>query len=229
MAVFLAVEAAHGLGASHLTSTERSERAQRPDHPAALAPLTQANSVRDQTAAWVASQVSAGAIVACDPVMCSVLVRYGFPAANLLVLGTGAPDPLGSEVVVATPAVRDMFGTRLVTVYAPQTVASFGTGSARIDVRAVAPNGAAAYQTALAADLRARRAAGLELLRDRRVTGSAAAPATSGADSLVPPDCSTGEAWPRKLTQLEYSADGVHAAKDMSPGATRSSVCPFSV
>jgi len=181
MAVCLAVEAAHGLGASHLTSTERAERAERPAHPAAPAPLTQADAVRDQTAAWVASQVSAAAIVACDPAMCSVLVRYGFPAANLLVLGTGAPDPLGSEVVVATAAVRAMFGTRLATVYAPQTVASFGTGPARIDVRAVAPDGAAAYQTALAADLRARQAAGLELLRDPRVTGSTAARADLAA------------------------------------------------
>jgi hypothetical protein len=181
MAVFLAVEAAHGLGASHLTSTERPERAERADHPAAPAPLTEANAVRDQTAGWVASQVSTAAIVACDPAMCSVLVRYGFPAANLLVLGTGAADPLGSEVVVATSAVRAMFGTRLVTIYAPQTVASFGTGPARIDVRAVAPGGAAAYQTALAADLHARRAAGLELLRDPRVTGSAAARADLAA------------------------------------------------
>jgi hypothetical protein len=67
-----------------------------------------------------------------------------------------------------------MFGSRLVTVYAPQTLASFGTGQARIDVRAVAPDGAAAYRTALAADVRARRAAGLQLLADPRVTGPAA-------------------------------------------------------
>ena len=127
--------------------------------------------VRDQAAAWVASEVSAGAIVSCDPVMCSVLVRHGFPAANLLVLGPGAPDPLGSAVVLATAAVRAMFGSRLATVYAPQTVASFGTGQARIDLQAVAPDGAAAYRTALAADVRARRAAGLQLLADPRVSG----------------------------------------------------------
>jgi hypothetical protein len=34
-------------------------------------------------------------------------------------------------------------------------MARFGTGQARIDVRAVAPDAAAAYQAALAADLRA--------------------------------------------------------------------------
>ena len=43
--------------------------------------------------------------------MCSVLLGHGIPAADLLVLGPGAADPLGSAVVVATPAVRAMFGT----------------------------------------------------------------------------------------------------------------------
>jgi hypothetical protein len=171
-AAFLAVEAANGFSTSHLTSADR------PDQPAASAPLTQADVVRDQAAAWVANAVSAGAIVSCDPAMCAVLVRHGFPAANLLVLGPGAPDPLGSGVVLATPAVRSMFGSRLATVYAPQTLASFGTGPARIDVRVVAPDGAAAYRTALAADVRARRAAGLQLLADPRVSG----PATVRAD-----------------------------------------------
>jgi hypothetical protein len=169
--VFLAVEASNGLSSSHLTSADRS------DQPAAPAPLTQADVARGQAAAWVASQISTGAIVACDPQMCSALVSHGFPAANLLVLTPGALDPLGSGVVLATPAVRAMFGSRLTTVYAPQTLASFGTGAARIDVRAVASDGAAAYRTTLAADVRARRAAGLQLLASPRVT--AAAPARS--------------------------------------------------
>ena len=68
-----------------------------------------------------------------------------------------------------------MFGSRLATVYAPQTLASFGSGAARIDVRVIAPDGAAAYRTALAADLRARRAAGLQLLADPRVSAQASA------------------------------------------------------
>jgi hypothetical protein len=168
-AVFLAVEASNGLSAAHLTSADRS------DQPAAPAALTQADVARGQAAAWVAAQISTSAIVACDPQMCSALVSHGFPAANLLVLTPGAGDPLGSGVVLATPAVRAMFGSRLATVYAPQTLASFGAGAARIDVRAVAPDGAAAYRTALAADVAARRGAGLQLLASPRV--SAAAPA----------------------------------------------------
>ena len=131
--------------------------------------MAQAADARDQAAAWVAEQVSAGAIVACDPAMCAALVRHGIPAPNLLVLGPESADPLGSSVVLATAAVRGMFGTRLATVYAPQTLASFGTGQARIDVRAMAPDGAAAYRGALAADLSARRAAGAQLLANRSI------------------------------------------------------------
>ena len=174
-AVVLGVHAATSLPASHRAP------AGRPGRPAEPAPFTQASEVRDQTAAWVASEIGAGAIVACDPVMCSVLVAHGFPAANLLVLGPGAPDPLGSAVVLATSAVRAMFGGRLATVYAPQTLASFGSGEARIDVRAVAADGAAAYRTALAADVRARRAAGLQLLADPRVAIAAPARAALAA------------------------------------------------
>jgi len=163
LAVFLAVEVTNGSAASHPAAPTAPERQGVPG------PLTQAADVRDQTAAWVARQVSAGAIVACDPAMCSALVQHGIPAANLLVLGPESADPLGSAVVLATAAVRNMFGPRLVTVYAPQTLASFGTGQTRIDVRAMAPDGAAAYRGALAADLRARRAAGAQLLANPRI------------------------------------------------------------
>jgi hypothetical protein len=163
-AAFLAIEAAGGLSASHLAAAERS------DQPTVPAPFSQASAVREQAGAWLASQISADVIFACDPVMCSVLVGHGIPAADLLVLGPGAADPLGSAVVVATPAVRAMFGNRLAGVYAPQVLASFGAGATRIDVRAVAPDGAAAYRTVLAADLQARRAGGLQLLADPRVS-----------------------------------------------------------
>jgi len=49
-------------------------------------------------------------------------------------------------------------------------IASFGSGAGRIDVRAIAPLGAAAYKSALAADLRARMAAGSQLALNPRIT-----------------------------------------------------------
>jgi hypothetical protein len=107
--------------------------------------------------------------------MCAALQADGVAAARLLALGTAAADPLGSDLVVATPALRSQFGERLGGVYAPAVIASFGSGAGRIDVRAVAPAGAAAYESAVAADRRARISAGQQLLRNRRIIVSAAA------------------------------------------------------
>src|SRR5690348_624008 len=73
---------------------------------------------RGEAASWIAGQVAASAIVACDPAMCAALHADGLPATRLLVLGTATADPLGSDVVVATLAVRNQFGTRLQSVYA---------------------------------------------------------------------------------------------------------------
>ncbi len=78
-------------------------------------------------------------------------------------------------MIVATQAVRDLFGSRLQLVYAPTVIASFGSGAARIDVRAIAPDGAAAYQAALRSDWAARRSAAAELARNPRVHAAGAA------------------------------------------------------
>ena len=80
--------------------------------------------------------------------MCAALQASGVAAGRLLVLGTSASDPLGSDLVVATPALRSEFGARLASVYAPVVIASFGSGAARIDIRAVAADGTAAYEAA---------------------------------------------------------------------------------
>jgi hypothetical protein len=146
--------------------------------------LAAAAAARQQAAGWVASQASSGAIVACDPVMCAALQARGVPAGRLLVLSPSQADPLGSDVIVATQAVRSQFGARLAGVYAPVTLASFGTGPARIDIRAVAADGATAYQAQLAADEAARRAAGAQLLRNHRIVASAAARAALAAGEV---------------------------------------------
>ncbi|MGE5291186.1 MAG: hypothetical protein ACM3ML_29105 [Micromonosporaceae bacterium] len=132
-------------------------------------------TLRHEAAAWVATQVRRDAIVACDPAMCPALQAQGFPAANLLVLRPATTDPLGSDIVVATAAVRSELGGRLPGVYAPAVIASFRSGSQRIDIRAVAPHGAAAYWAALRSDQQARRIAGAKLLRNPLVAISKAA------------------------------------------------------
>jgi tetratricopeptide (TPR) repeat protein len=131
-----------------------------------------------EAAAWVAGQVTHSAVVSCDPAMCSELETRGVPAGDLLMLGPGSPradGPLGSDVVVATRAVRSEFGSRLADAYAPVVLAAFGSGGARVEIRAVAPGGAAAYRDALAGDLAARRQAGGQLLRNPDISASAAA------------------------------------------------------
>jgi hypothetical protein len=160
---FLAVQ---GIGAF---SPGRPTAPAGPPGPAVADATGRAAAVRSQAAAWVAQQVSKDAIVSCDPAMCAALQAHGVAAAGLLVLRPSAADPLGSDVVLATAAIRSQFGARLSSVYAPAVLARFGSGGLRIDVRAVAVDGAAAYRTTLAADIAARRNGGRQLLRNRRL------------------------------------------------------------
>lgn len=129
-------------------------------------------AARDQAAAWVASQVGRTTIVSADPAMCRVLESHGVPARDLYELGPEATNPFRSTVIVATPAVRAQFGTLLSSVYAPAVLASFGGGRQRVDIREIAPRGAAAYQSLLAADLAARKGTAVELLRSNRINVS---------------------------------------------------------
>jgi hypothetical protein len=121
-----------------------------------------AGVARSQAAAWIAAQVSGSAIIACYPDMCAVLQARGVAPGRLMPLPDSAASPLGASVMVTSPSVRRQFADE----YAPALIASFGSGDARIDVRAAEPGGAAAYQAALRADLAARRSAGSQLLRN---------------------------------------------------------------
>jgi hypothetical protein len=171
VAVVLAAFSAVAPGLGH----QRAGRRGGGSSTAVPAPAVSAAAIRGLAGRWIAKQVSPGAIVACDPAMCATLQANGLPLGDTLVLGSGASDPLGSDVVVATTAIRDQFGSRLSEVYAPDVIARFGSGNARIEIRAVAPDGAAAYRAALSADLLARKAAGAQLLLNSRIEVSAMA------------------------------------------------------
>jgi hypothetical protein len=137
-----------------------------------LTPAQISAAMRNQAAAWVAKQVDATAIVSCDPVMCRALTAHGVPAHDVHELEPSATTPLGSQVVVATAAIRNQFGSRLNSVYAPAVIASFGSGKARIDVRVIAPDGAAAFWSQFRADQRERKTNGTALLTTGSVTTS---------------------------------------------------------
>jgi hypothetical protein len=194
--------------------------------PAASARSAQSGSVstgalgasaatRSEAAKWIAGQVASSAVVACDPAMCAALQADGLTATRLLVLGTASADPLGSDLVVATSAVRNQFGSRLESVYAPVVIASFSSGAGRIDIRAIAPDGTTAYRSALATDRRSRISAGTQLLGNPRIA------VTGGARAAL----STGEVDPRLLIMLAALAVEqpvrISAFGDPSPGASQ--------
>jgi hypothetical protein len=142
--------------------------------------LARALAVRSQAVSWVTTQVGRDVSVACDAATCSALAARGFPASNLTPVQPTASDPYGAVLVIATADIRSQFGTKLDAVYAPQVIASFGAGPSRIDIRVIAPLGPAAFNTALTADVTARKSAGAQLLRNPRITVS------PGARALLP-------------------------------------------
>jgi hypothetical protein len=182
---------------------------------AATSALTAVAASRQAAARWIVSQVSKAAIVSCDPMMCSVLAAHGFPAGNLMSLGPGSGSPWGSEVVVATAAVRNQFGRELTTEFAPGVVAAFGSGAARVQVRAIAALGGAAFVRQLRADVLARQQAGGLLLHNPHLRVTAAARREMAA----------GQVDSRILTTLATLASrervvNVVAFGDAGPGAS---------
>ena len=134
-----------------------------------------AGTVRTQAATWVASQLSSAATVGCDPLMCAALRAHGVAASRLVPAG---PDAAGVDVVVASASSASAAGQQS----APVLLASFGSGANLVEVRTAPPDGSAAYQRAVAADLAARRSAGAQLLHSQRigVAGPAAAQLQAG-------------------------------------------------
>jgi hypothetical protein len=132
-------------------------------------------AIRRNAAAWVEAQVGSAAVISCDPVMCQALESRGLATGQLLVLKPGVISPLRSAVIVATPVLRKQIGSRLGSRYAPALLASFGSGGQQIQVRAIAPDGAAAYTSQAQADLALRKSSGSELAQSSRIVISAAA------------------------------------------------------
>ena len=137
--------------------------------------LASVTAARTQAAAWVARQVNPDEVIGCDPIMCAALEAAHIQANRLLMLAPSQPDPLGSEILLDTATLRSQFGTRLESVYAPVSLAAFGTGAARVEVRAVAPDGAHRYLAELAGDVAARKSAGAEMLHNPSIHAAPAA------------------------------------------------------
>ena len=218
----LSAVAAMGLGALvTLAFTHQGEQAQKASsaRPTELAPSTPsalqiATANRDQAAAWIAQQVLPSVLIGCDPLMCQALETANVSASRLSVVQPSAPDPLGVEVIVATPALQSQFGPRLATVYAPLVLASFGSGAQRIDIRYLPPGGTAAFEASLASAKRSRIQAGQQLLSNKHVQASAQA-----RGALL-----AGDVDPRLLITLGLLAHEIPVRlvlfDDPSPGAS---------
>jgi hypothetical protein len=211
--VLIIVLAAAGVGV--LLTRGTSPQAGHGSPPDPGSGLSASTSARTQAAAWIKDQVSRATIVACDPVMCSVLQSHGFPSANLEVLRPSALDPLDSDLIVATPVLRSQFGGRLQSVYAPMIIASFGAGAAAVQVRVIAPDGAPAYLQQLNSDFAARKNVGRGLLHNPKVVTypSARGPLAAG---LVDTRLLTTVATMAELYPLRIVAFG-----DASPDANQ--------
>lgn len=203
------------LSRQHAGSGSGNSGVHVPPGPGGAAGLTEVAEVRYRTAAWISREVSRSAIIACDAVMCGTLYRAGVSAANLLLLGPASLDPLGADVVVATPVLRSLFGGRLQSVYAPAVLASFGSGPTRVQVLTVAPDGAALYKKALSQDLAARKTGGAALLTNSGIE----LPPFAAAELVA------GRIDPRLLLLLPVLAHQhpVHilAFGDQAPGASQ--------
>ena len=141
--------------------------------------------------------------------MCAALQAQGVSASRLTALESTTAGLLRTDVI-ATLAAED---NSLVDRYAPAVIASFGSGGSRIEIRAVAPDGAASYQSALRADLNARESAGAQLLGNPRLRFSAADAAQLRAGEVDSRLLATLAALSSQFT-LRVTAFG-----DSSPGA----------
>ena len=212
MAVSALAAMAIGAGVT-LAFTQRGTGTPRAG-PRAPNAIQAAQADRQQAAGWITSQVASDIVVACDLEMCNQLQKSGFPAARLMPLQPTSPDPLGAQLVVATPVIRNQFGSRLASVYAPLVLASFGSGGERVDVRYIAPDGSKAFEAQMATDQKNRMAAGEQLLANNHVQASA------GARKVL----LAGQVDPRLLVTLGTLAGlmPIHlvAFDDPSPGAS---------
>jgi predicted Ser/Thr protein kinase len=130
-------------------------------------------AARTQAITWILQNVSRATVVSCDLLVCTDLAQRGFPQPQTL--GPGSADPLGATLIVATAAIRAQFGRRLASVYAPAVIASFGSGTAEIDIRQFSSGGTPAFLAAVRAAQQARKTSDAQLLTNSNIMVSATA------------------------------------------------------
>jgi len=173
----LVVALAFGVGAAlgftgvfNGSGTAKSGQATARTTAHSAAPPNPAAAVRAQAAAWVAAQLGTNVVIACFPDMCSALEAHGVSAGRLMPLASGGASMPAASVLVTSPSGSDP----ALVQSAPGLIASFGPAGNRVEVRTVASQGAAAYTSAVAADLAGRKVAGPQLLTNSHLRFTAA-------------------------------------------------------
>ncbi len=125
-AVLTSILLVAGAGGLALILARRGASPERPagSHAGTSQQLVAEVATRTRAITWILQQVSRAAVVSCDSQVCRDLASRGFPSASLLTVGPQSTDPLGSDLVVATAAIRAQYGGRLASVYAPAIIAS---------------------------------------------------------------------------------------------------------
>jgi hypothetical protein len=201
----LAVLAAGSAGLIVATSGSKSPKA------VVVGPVQQA-----AVAAWVDGQIDPATVVSCDPAMCAALVAHHYPSKNVRDLSS--PSALkASGVVVVTPVALQLFGSSLVTAWAPAALATFGSGSSTVSVRVVAPHGATAYEQAARKDqaVRALSEAALTGFKSITVTGAAAQELNSGQIDGRLFEALAAAAVPQPIDIVDFGNAGAGASADV--------------
>jgi hypothetical protein len=126
-------------------------------------------------AAWVNEWVGSSTLVACDNQTCAALTAAGFPVAQQVQVQGNPQSVASASVLVVDPTVSSYLNSHpALANYVTSTVlASFGS----VSIEVIAPDGVAAYQTALSEDVQARIQLGQQLLDSGQLTASPAAEA----------------------------------------------------
>jgi hypothetical protein len=155
---------------SHGAALPRSSRpALTPAQKAAQAAAARATAANTAAAAnWIAAEVSAQAVVGCDPATCAAILQAGYGGGGQVVLSPGVRLPAPGAVVVATQALRAQYGAQLAGA-APAVIAGFGSGTQAVEVRVVVAGGQAAYGQAASTAIAARRNVAAKLIGNSKV------------------------------------------------------------
>jgi hypothetical protein len=170
----VALVAAGSVAAVMITSRGGAPKATQPS-------VAASSAARAAAVNWVVGQVNSKTVISCDRATCAALVGRGYPPNNLRTLGS-ASSLTASGVVVVTPTARHLFGSSLVTAWAPAALVTFGSGTSAVSVRVVAPKGAAAYEKAASKDLAQRKQSepALNVVKNITMSGGAARDLNAG-------------------------------------------------